>query len=370
MKIFFKWLFGKSSKKESRISIQQAEELIRKAQNGKGSVDLNLNLSIEDWIIIAEKFPRLKAQIYNSLNINPSHLPPPNFIAIDFETANSERSSACSLGIVICKNGEIIDKKHFLINPGDIEWSGINMGTHSIRPHHVKDAPTFKELWPTIQLYFESNLIIAHNAASFDISVLRSCLLKHKIAIPPLTYTCTMEAAKKLGWNSKLKDLCEINGISINHHDALSDAEACASLVRIINEKAGFEKTFKIREVNTKPVRKSPNHIPTFNYLEYDFKLISLHKESKTLNVTNDFWENKTVVVSGDFMKFPDRVELKELLVQKGCRVVTSVSGKTDLFIIGQSAGPKKLKDVLEYNANGKNIEIINENTLYEIFGL
>lgn len=34
-----------------------------------------------------------------------------DFAAIDFETANKERSSVCSVGIVIVRNGEITDQR-------------------------------------------------------------------------------------------------------------------------------------------------------------------------------------------------------------------------------------------------------------------
>ena len=40
-----------------------------------------------------------------------------DFAAIDFETANNERSSVCSVGIVIVRNGEIVDKFYSLIKP-------------------------------------------------------------------------------------------------------------------------------------------------------------------------------------------------------------------------------------------------------------
>lgn len=33
-----------------------------------------------------------------------------DFAAIDFETANNERSSVCSVGIVVVRDGEIVDK--------------------------------------------------------------------------------------------------------------------------------------------------------------------------------------------------------------------------------------------------------------------
>ena len=38
-----------------------------------------------------------------------------DFAAIDFETANNERSSVCSVGIVIVRNGEIVDTFLFVL---------------------------------------------------------------------------------------------------------------------------------------------------------------------------------------------------------------------------------------------------------------
>ncbi|MBE1556211.1 DNA polymerase III epsilon subunit-like protein [Filibacter limicola] len=40
-----------------------------------------------------------------------------DFVAIDFETANSLRSSVCSVGIVQVKNWKIIKEIQSLINP-------------------------------------------------------------------------------------------------------------------------------------------------------------------------------------------------------------------------------------------------------------
>ena len=40
-----------------------------------------------------------------------------DFAAIDFETANNERTSVCSVGVVIVRNGEIVDTFYSLIQP-------------------------------------------------------------------------------------------------------------------------------------------------------------------------------------------------------------------------------------------------------------
>ncbi len=40
-----------------------------------------------------------------------------DFAAIDFETANNERTSVCSVGVVIVRDGEFVDTFYSLIQP-------------------------------------------------------------------------------------------------------------------------------------------------------------------------------------------------------------------------------------------------------------
>ena len=40
-----------------------------------------------------------------------------DFAAIDFETANNERTSVCSVGVVIVRDGKIVDTFYSLIQP-------------------------------------------------------------------------------------------------------------------------------------------------------------------------------------------------------------------------------------------------------------
>ncbi len=40
-----------------------------------------------------------------------------DFAAIDFETANGSPSSVCSVGVVIVRDGEIVDRYYSLIHP-------------------------------------------------------------------------------------------------------------------------------------------------------------------------------------------------------------------------------------------------------------
>lgn len=50
-----------------------------------------------------------------------------NYISIDFETANEKRNSPCSIGVVVVKNGEIVEKIHHLIKPKEMRFMPINI---------------------------------------------------------------------------------------------------------------------------------------------------------------------------------------------------------------------------------------------------
>ena len=97
------------------------------------------------------------------------------FVAIDFETANSERSSACEIGLAIVEDFKIVDKISYLIKPMDNYFDYYNTVIHGIDEDMVKNEPEFDKIYEKIRPILDSYPIIAHNA-SFDISVLRHTL--------------------------------------------------------------------------------------------------------------------------------------------------------------------------------------------------
>jgi DNA polymerase III subunit epsilon len=44
-----------------------------------------------------------------------------SWVAIDFETANETRASACALGVAIVEAGEVIDRASWLIRPPTLD---------------------------------------------------------------------------------------------------------------------------------------------------------------------------------------------------------------------------------------------------------
>lgn len=156
-----------------------------------------------------------------------------NFVGIDFETANEKRNSPCSIGIVVVKNGEIIEKVHHLIKPKEMRFMPINIGIHGIRPGMVRDELEFDKVWEKIKHYFNDNLVIAHNA-SFDISVLRNTLELYNLEMPSFQYICTMKLSRNFYSNldnARLNTVNNFLGYEFEHHDALADAIACGNIL-------------------------------------------------------------------------------------------------------------------------------------------
>lgn len=162
-----------------------------------------------------------------------------NFIAIDFETANKYRSSACSIGVVIVNNGKITKEWSSFIKPEPFFFSYWSTAIHGITPDMVAEAPVFEDIWSQIDSWFIScDAIVAHNAP-FDMGVLHACLERAQIASYLPDSICTYRLArKKLPFlrNHKLNTVSEYFQIPLNHHDALSDARATAELMLRLSE--------------------------------------------------------------------------------------------------------------------------------------
>jgi DNA polymerase-3 subunit epsilon len=162
-----------------------------------------------------------------------SHVARPgsSFVAIDFETADNGRDSACSVALVRVQNNQIVDRAHFLIRPPRqrILYTYI----HGISWAHVARERTFAELWPVLQPKLQGvDFLAAHNA-SFDRGVLYACCQAAAVEPPTTPFVCTVRLARDT-WRlypTKLPNVCEYLDIPLKHHDALSDAEACARIV-------------------------------------------------------------------------------------------------------------------------------------------
>ncbi|MDD5772255.1 MAG: 3'-5' exonuclease [bacterium] len=153
------------------------------------------------------------------------------FAAIDFETADYGPDSACAVAVVRVEGNVIVDRVHYYIRPPRREF--VFSYLHGISWNDVADAPTFRELWPTLCKKLDGVEFIAAHNASFDRSVLKACCQKAYLVMPSHSFKCTVRLARSV-WNiypTKLSDVCKHLKIPLHHHHADSDAEACARIV-------------------------------------------------------------------------------------------------------------------------------------------
>ena len=160
-----------------------------------------------------------------------------NFVAIDFETANYNRSSICSLGIVIVENGKITDKIYHLVRPQPnfyCEWA---TNIHGLTYDDTMNEPEFPYIWNKIKPKLNGFPLIAHNSP-FDESCLKAVHELYGMEYPNYKFYCTYHAARiefpNLA-NHQLHTVATHIGFDPeNHHHALADAEACAEIAKKI----------------------------------------------------------------------------------------------------------------------------------------
>jgi DNA polymerase III subunit epsilon len=163
----------------------------------------------------------------------------PNFVAIDFETADNTHGSVCAIGLVRVEKNKIIRREYNLIRPPqkNFIWTHV----HRITWDHVKDMPIFLEIWQNIirsEILEGIEFIAAHNAP-FERKKILACCKLAGLNPPNVPFLCTMRLSHhtwkevwNLKWPPNLGDVCHELGITLeNHHNALEDAEACAHIV-------------------------------------------------------------------------------------------------------------------------------------------
>lgn len=158
-----------------------------------------------------------------------------DFAAIDFETANSSRSSVCSVGVVIVTNGEITDSYYHLIRPIPNYYDIFTTRVHGLTWVDTADAPLFPEVWAEIAPKIRHLPLVAHNKA-FDESCLKSVFKAYDMDYPDYPFLCTLIAARRAFRRGQLENyqlhtVAKACGYDLrNHHHALADAEACAAI--------------------------------------------------------------------------------------------------------------------------------------------
>ena len=116
------------------------------------------------------------------------------FAAIDFETADRLRDSACAVGVVRVEQGRLTDRYYRLIRPLRQRFEFTHV--HGLTWNEVRGSPTLGEIWPELREFIEGvAFLVAHNA-SFDREVQHRCCEAANVEPPGHGFRCTMQLAR------------------------------------------------------------------------------------------------------------------------------------------------------------------------------
>ena len=157
-----------------------------------------------------------------------------DFAAIDFETANEQRCSVCSVGVVVVRGGEIVDSFYSLIHPEPEYYQWFCQQVHGLSEEDTEDAPVFPHVWAKIAPKIEGLPLVAHNSP-FDEGCLKAVFRVYQMDYPDYVFYDTLSASRRqFGHclpNHQLQTVAAACGYDLtNHHHALADAEACAHI--------------------------------------------------------------------------------------------------------------------------------------------
>ena len=174
-----------------------------------------------------------------------------NFIAIDFETANQQPSSVCSVGVIMVRDGQVVDSFYSLIQPEPNYYNYWCQRVHGISESDTDDAPVFSKVWNLLEdriadVFFPGQELeemrcqiatipfVAHNAR-FDEGCLKAVFRTYQMDYPDYRFYDTLTASRRQFGHSlpnhQLHTVAAACGYDLqNHHHALADAEACAAI--------------------------------------------------------------------------------------------------------------------------------------------
>jgi len=292
------------------------------------------------------------------------------FVAIDFETANSARSSACSIGVVRVEDGEVVDRRHWLIRPRPLVFSPHNVRVHGIQARDVASAPTFAELWPSLRPLLEGQLVLAHNVG-FDMGVLQQSLDQHGLPYPSLSYACTVQLARRTWMLPRydLKTVASSFGFQFQHHQALADAEACARIaIQACAElRAGsLPELLETLACGPGELRNDLPHPPldpppTGAVHRPAVRQDEVKPRVNTFDPAHPLF-GKRVVFTGE-LRSMDRLDAFQRVVDAGGSFGSDVNGKTNFLVVGDLDGEAtgKLRKAHDRIDLGADLRIVDE---------
>lgn len=271
----------------------------------------------------------------------------PDYVGLDFEYATSYKGSICSVGIASFKDGQLVDKFYSLVKPPNNEYNWVNTNINHISKLDTDRSPNYKQIFPEIKKRLHNNTVVAHGAYHTEKACLEQAMDFYGIFDNlKIKWECTQDK-----YDCSLNVACDVLGIELDHHNALSDAKACGYLYQIyLNGKIPYGKLQAAKtESKRNPAQSIYHERISGDVLKPDFENVE--------NKDNPFYMKK-VVITG-FANGDTKKEMAQTLKKLGADIDTGVGKKTNFLIVGESPGPSKLKKMETLIEEGKEASII-----------
>lgn len=309
-----------------------------------------------------------------------------DFVAIDFETANRNRASACSVGLAKVENGVVTETFYRLIDPEDY-FDPFNTMLHGISEKDVVSASNYITVIDEIK-QFVGNLPLVAHYAPFDMGVIRDSNDRYNITNINMEYFDSYYLSKQYikAISYKLNYLCSLLNIPLEHHDALSDSIACAKLILFLCNDNNFSSIGEL--LNNARYSKMGVVIDSEGS---GFRINSKHRKSKSktidirgiieaidkesLNEQHIFFD-KHACFTGKLDSMT-RIDAMTIFAECGGipergvnkRVNFLIMGEQDFRVVGDSLKSSKIIKAENLLESGQDIQLLTEDEFLRMLG-
>lgn len=304
-----------------------------------------------------------------------------NFVALDFETATSIRSSACEVGLTFVEGGEIVRSESWLIKPPGNNYDPANISIHGITPSMTAKAPTFAEQWSRLASSVKGKTVVAHYAP-FDMGVIREECQSNALPYPDFRFACSCALSRFVvpGLPSYgLEPMCFYFGINTEgHHRAEADTVMTAKLMLALCDKAEVNSLDDLVEKHRYRFGSFDGETYTHFVRKYSHRsnleqfAREYEADEEGFDDENPFYD-KEVVFTGT-MAVP-RQELMRMVLDIGGRTKDSLTktadflvvGQQDYRVVGEEGMSAKQKKALQMIEKGASLTVLSENEFMQM---
>lgn len=166
-----------------------------------------------------------------------------DFVALDVETANTDVSSICQIGLAGFEGGTLIREWEALIDPQTPFNYYFTTQIHGLDAAKVRGAPILPEVAATLRAWLTGQVVVCHTL--FDQRALNGALAKYGLPELNCRWLDSCQVARRVwagespgGYN--LAAICGLIGHEFQHHNALEDAKAAGAVVLAAGQKTGL----------------------------------------------------------------------------------------------------------------------------------